>query len=413
MASVYRNSSSLSFDSFVHDLDAAFGMSTGGLGILFDTSSGKCLSRQTDSIYGAQLHPEQFLKDLTMRFVKRIQERLAGNQATTTAERTVSLFDWCTDVLVPAASEGFFGPAILELNPNFVEDFLRFDENSWILTYRYPRFLAHKFYQSLDRNTVAFMRYLKVPNTERRSACYHVHTTEAKLRQAGLVDRDIAIVLQMFHWVTNANAYKVPFWLLAYLLHSPVTLDTIRTEVARCIDNQHVAIDALLQSFPLLNASFTETLRLVTAASSARTVLSPTEIGGKVLQEGKKLLLPYRQLHFQESTFGPLSVDEFHPERFVAKEDLDKGMNFKPFGGGVTYCSGRFLARREVLAFVALVIRKYDLEIVREEGGKGGVPRQDQQKPTLGVLESVKGDHLFVRLKQRTDLKLGSLKKFV
>ena len=39
MASVYKNSSTLSFDSFVHDLDAAFGMSPGALRILFDMSS--------------------------------------------------------------------------------------------------------------------------------------------------------------------------------------------------------------------------------------------------------------------------------------------------------------------------------------------------------------------------------------
>lgn len=169
--------------------------------------------------------------------------------------------------------------------------------------------------------------------------------------------------------------------------------------------------NALLQTCPLLNASFNETLRLVTAASSARTVLSPTVIGGKGLQKGAKLLLPYRHLHFQESVFGPLSVDEFHPERFLDKEDLDKSVNFKPFGGGVTYCSGRFLARREVLAFVALVISKYDIEIVRKRGEKRSIPQQDQQKPTLGVVDPLKGDDLVVRVKKKTDLELSAEQK--
>lgn len=210
MASVYKNTSSLSFDSFVHDLDAAFGMSAKGLRILFDTSSGKCLSRQSDSIWGLQLHPGQLLDELTTQFVKGIKERLAWTwnpnfhsnpDGAITAERTMSLLDLCADVLVPAASEGFFGPALLKIDSNFIQNYHRFDEDSWILTYRYPRFLAHGFYESLDKNTTAFTRYLQLPHSERPGACYYVYTTEAKLRQAGLADRDIAIVLQMFHWV--------------------------------------------------------------------------------------------------------------------------------------------------------------------------------------------------------------------
>ena len=94
-------------------------------------------------------------------------------------------------------------------------------------------------------------------------------------------------------------------------------------------------------------------------------------------------------------------MDEFHPERFLDKEDLTKCTSFKPFGGGVTYCSGRFIARREVLAFVALVISSYDLVIAKEGGGKGGVPQQDEHKPTLGVVGPVRGDDLIVRVEKR------------
>ena len=175
---------------------------------------------------------------------------------------------------------------------------------------------------------------------------------------------------------------------------------TIRAEVAVCITNNHVSVIPLLESCPVLNASFNETLRLVSGASSARTVLSTTEVGGKLLKKDTKVLLPYRQLHFQKSVFGPYAVDEFHPERFLESEELAKSPSFKPFGGGVTYCSGRFIARREVLAFVALAISSYDLEIVRVEGGTEGVPRQDELKPTLGVINPMKEDNLIVRVKK-------------
>ena len=210
MASVYKNSSTLSFDSFVHDLDVAFGMSAGALRVMFDTSSGTCLSGQTSSIYGAQLHPGEHLEELTLQFISRIEERLEWCRIPNThttfdqakeTHKTISLHDWCADVLIPSATEGFFGPALLKLDPNLIQDFHDFDSDSWMLTYRYPRFLARKVYASIDKNTAAFTRYVQLAPTERPGACYYVHHITNRLREAGLPDRDIAIVLQMFYWV--------------------------------------------------------------------------------------------------------------------------------------------------------------------------------------------------------------------
>ena len=210
MASVYKNTSSLSFDHFVHDLDVAFGMSAGALGILFDWSTGKCLSRQTDSIYGAQLHPGQHLEDLTLQFVNRIEQGLQSSWDSRTPSKLdeekgprkpISLCDWCAEILVPAASEGFFGPALLKIDQDFTQNFHQFDDESWMLTYRYPRVFARRLYAALESNTAAFTQYIQLPPLQRSGACYYVETIEAKLREAGLGDRDIAIVLQMFHWV--------------------------------------------------------------------------------------------------------------------------------------------------------------------------------------------------------------------
>lgn len=98
--------------------------------------------------------------------------------------------------------------------------------------------------------------------------------------------------------------------------------------------------------------------------------------------------MPYRQLHFEEKIFGP-QVKEFHPERFLGDNKADNGPYFKPFGGGITYCSGRFIARREVLAFVALILHRYDIRLA---DANPVLPRLDEQTPTLGVLGPVKGD---------------------
>ena len=107
--------------------------------------------------------------------------------------------------------------------------------------------------------------------------------------------------------------------------------------------------------------------------------------------------MPYRQLHFEEKAFGP-HVKVFRPERFLGDNKADNGPYFKPFGGGTTYCSGRFIARREVLAFVALILHRYDMRLA---DANPVLPRLDERTPTLGVLGPVKWDDTAVMLTAR------------
>ncbi|KAL8728925.1 MAG: hypothetical protein Q9181_005173 [Wetmoreana brouardii] len=404
MSLVYRNTTTLSFDEFIQDLHVAFEMSASGRRIMWDQSKGKCLLHVGTDLHRAQLHPGEHLDDLTQALLKQIEQRLTWDQVLAYRHRlvredskqnTLSLYDWCASVLVPAASVAFFGEALLRINEHLTEEFLAFDEDSWMITYRYPRFLARNMHYSKDRNMEALICYFRLPLQDRPGACYYVKSLEARKRAAAMSDRDMAISFQLFYWVTNANAFKVCFWLLTFLLHQPQTLEVIRAETQPSIINGKVNIVRLLQC-TLLDAAFNETLRLTSGASSARTVVSSTPLRNKVLRKDTKLLMPYRQLHFQE-IFGP-QVKEFRPERFLGKSDVGRSSEFKPFGGGITYCSGRFIAKREVMAFVALVLHQYNLEL---DDPKQALPRLDEQKPSLGVIGPVKGDDTSVVIRPR------------
>ena len=70
-----------------------------------------------------------------------------------------------------------------------------------MLTYRYPPFLARKMYAGKDSNTATFTRYFQLPSDDRADACYYVRSLEARQREAGMKDRDIAISAQLFYWV--------------------------------------------------------------------------------------------------------------------------------------------------------------------------------------------------------------------
>lgn len=175
-------------------------------------------------------------------------------------------------------------------------------------------------------------------------------------------------------------------------------MDIIRKEILPSIRNGKVEnLNHLLDHCPVLNSAFNEVLRLTSAASSARNVDSPTVVGNKTLRAGAKLLLPYRQLHLDENMWGS-DVLQFDAERFAKNKDLIRSSSSKPWGGGITLCSGRFLARRQVLTFAALALHQFDLAL---ENPIQAFPRLDEKKATLGVMDPMVCDDVLVSLKPR------------
>ena len=149
-------------------------------------------------------------------------------------------------------------------------------------------------------------------------------------------------------------------------------------------------MEHLLNYSPTLDAVFNEILRVTSVNSSARNIESPVIIGSKTLATDGNIMMAYRQLHLEESVFGP-ATKMFNHKRFLEKPDLSRSPCFKPFGGGSTYCSGRFIAKREVLAFVALALHRYNFI---PEMPDQRFPRMDQTKPTLGIMDPVAQDHI-------------------
>ena len=94
---------------------------------------------------------------------------------------------------------------------------------------------------------------------------------------------------------------------------------------------------------------------MTTTSSNIREVNHDVELGGKTIAKGCKVFVPLRQLMLDEMSFGS-DADEMVPDRFMRTKGLDRSGYYRPFGGGQTLCSGRYIARREVLAFLAVVL---------------------------------------------------------
>lgn len=150
---------------------------------------------------------------------------------------------------------------------------------------------------------------------------------------------------------------------------------------------------------PHIDAIWHETLRLAGWAASVRLVTKDVVIGGKVMREGNRVMVPHRLLHFDESVFGP-ETNSFRPERWLDSEagrKLSSSPSWRPFGGGKTKCSGRFLAKFSVTAFVATLLHRMDLKIV----GNPPMPQPDVGRPVLGIISVKQGQDYSVSITRR------------
>ncbi|KAL8831335.1 MAG: hypothetical protein Q9191_000922 [Dirinaria sp. TL-2023a] len=414
MAAVYKTITTLTFDGFIRDLYTTFGMSKDGIRLMWQTSPTESLDASTgdakqyhlgEGVHREQLHPGPHLDNITGKYLQQIQQQLVWSQIPAPTyslkgkeSKKVMLYDWCADILGHAGMNALYGDGLLQLEPRLLEYFYGFDQESWKLTFQLPPLFARDIHTTKDNAKKAYIHYFQLSLEKRSQACHYLRTVEAKQRQAVMSDADIGIAAQMFFWGANANPFKVCFWLLSYMIYDPDLLQSVRKEIASSVSSEgKVDLQSLLGHSPLLEAAFHETLRITSVNSSAREIKAPIVIGGKTLQPDGKLLMPYRQLHLEDAVFGP-NTRTFDPSRSLKNEILSRSPSFKPFGGGSTYCSGRFIAKREIMAYVASVIHLYDLRL---QNTSQPFPKMDVTKPTLGIMDPIKGDRLAIVISPR------------
>lgn len=186
--------------------------------------------------------------------------------------------------------------------------------------------------------------------------------------------------------------------MLAYLLDHPPLLVAYRRESEPAFSGDDLVDPSYLQDpvrCPQIDSIWHETLRLSGWAASVRRITQDTVIGSKLMREGNYVMVPHRLLHFDESVFGE-NTHVFRPERWH-KEGLDRSPSWRPFGGGKTMCSGRYLARFSVTSFVAVLLRRFDVGMV----GNPPFPKADEGRPVLGIMSIKEGHDVKVRLSPR------------
>lgn len=125
-----------------------------------------------------------------------------------------------------------------------------------------------------------------------------------------------------------------------------------------------------VKEHPHVRGLWLEALRLGTASAAARVIMDEdAELEGYLLRKGSVILMPVELMHFNPEVFtDPHSV---LPERWTTTDsERLKSMNntMRPFGGGTSLCSGRFVAENEIIGVVTSLLLLFDLKF--EEGSE-------------------------------------------
>ncbi|KAF2501547.1 cytochrome P450 [Lophium mytilinum] len=417
VSGVFKETTTLSTDQV--NINRSFGVSDAGteqmtrLAFVDAAKGGKGGLRDyndmSERIRHAQLLPGPQMDLLSRDFMRLFEVEMRGGtpegayvlRSAGGGARMVSVKNWAAQSLIRATTHALFGHCLLEMEPQLTDTFLRFDDKSWMVIYNYPEVFAKETYRLKEELIRVFMRYVELSDKKTEKAWWFRETDRLE-EELGMGVRDRAIRTMQQYWVTNANSFKIAFWMLAHIMHSEKLKAAVITEISAALPSQNADLDInyLLNQCPLLDSIWNDILRLTASSSTYRHVVSDTTIRGKTFRAGRKLLIPQRQTLLDESVFGE-NAATFDAERFMRDRKLANSTSFRPFGGGISMCSGRHVAKREAFAFVGSVLTRYELKLVSPEFGKQTFPRLNVMNPNLGLMGPMPEDDLVLEIKPK------------
>ncbi|KAF7926274.1 uncharacterized protein EAE98_006569 [Botrytis deweyae] len=412
---LYRNSSTITWDNLIKDMYSFVGLSPRSISQVWgETHEQLTPKNHTRSAHEmtSEYHRQQLLtavnsENLVQQIIPGLEKSLSWNILrkhpacirTSGDSITLSLWNWCNEVIIKSSATAYYGPKIFEINPNLLQAMMSWEATNWKFMYKLTDFMARDIINARSEFIDTLCKYFETPKKDRSDALYFVTAMEEEMRAAGLSDRETAGIHMLHLWAITANVYKAAFWAIAHIVHRPELLAQIRAEIAPAIGTNGESVDLkyLTEDCPRLEAFFNEVLRINSAGALAREVITPTLFSGKILAKGTKLMIPYRQLHLDGQAWGP-SARDFDPERFLKDKSLTRSQNFRPFGGGHTLCPGRFIAKKSVYTIVALIFSRYDVTLDTDAANQK-FPRIDDATAGIGTMAPMPGEDVKLLIK--------------
>lgn len=311
---------------------------------------------------------------------------------------------------------GFFGQTLLEVFPNLLKDLWTLDSQFNALSKGAPRWLPAKgisaAYAARDRLLQVFAIFHEAfvawddgrdPGLDFRDLDDVSEPIKQRVRglhNMGYSAAASAPAYLSLLWAMNGNTTNVIFWNLLRIYADPSLLEEIRKEISPYVkafrpsrEETGFPVDecaqlsmhsqGLLNSCPLLKASFYECLRLDTAGFSFRQLSSDLTLfessedaatdgleNPRVYKvtKGKSVAVAHGAVQNDPRYFS--NPSQYDPLRFITTDPDTNSKRAKlhtirPFGGGVFGCKGRIIAEKENLAYVAAIVALWDIESIK------------------------------------------------
>ncbi|CAG8671659.1 10833_t:CDS:2, partial [Acaulospora morrowiae] len=157
-------------------------------------------------------------------------------------------------------------------------------------------------------------------------------------------------------------------FIIHYLSNYPKVKERLIEEIDRVVgkDLNHKVTYEEIGKLEYCEAVINECSRIFsTFPMGTRTNTSPDEIDGLTFPKNTQFFINFQGIHKHKSLWK--DPEEFNPDRFMDKSNTEIKNHLYTFGGGLKKCPGRNLAMLELKLTLALLYRKYDVELVNRD----------------------------------------------
>ncbi|EXX61231.1 cytochrome P450 [Rhizophagus irregularis DAOM 181602=DAOM 197198] len=166
---------------------------------------------------------------------------------------------------------------------------------------------------------------------------------------------------------TDSTANTISF-IIYYLAHYPDVKKKMLNEIDRIFqdDKTRPITENDIHNLKYCEAIVKEVSRIFSVVNSLpRCLENPDEIGGYQWQAETIIRINIDAIHHNEEYWE--EPDKFNPDRWMVEEFEPKKNSFIMFGGGLRVCPGRKLAMIKLVGLMALLFRKYEIDLVDKE----------------------------------------------
>ncbi|KAI9167950.1 Cholesterol 7-alpha-monooxygenase [Paramyrothecium foliicola] len=361
------------------------------------------------------------LLSTTKRYMKSLTARLEEKNFSEEWTDVADFSSFFRDVVGSALIESLFGPTMLRINPQFIEDLWGFDDSIPWLARGVPAFLRPSAHEHRERGVTQLKRWY---------AYAREHFDESNISRDGDGDpiwgsklmryRQEKVLALRAHddealarmdlglaWGAVGNTIPCAMLSAFHVFKDGELLERVRGDVERFLGQSHlldVDPNKLIKE-SLLSSIYAETLRLyVKTYFMVSSPHSDVHLGKWLLPKGRIGLMNAGISHLDASFWndygGEHPVTSFWADRFIVDpkdgqsgpvaphvrestdytspkvDDNDKPRNspyfsmdgtegsWYPYGGNHGICPGRFLAKSVILFTCAHLSKNYDIEIL-------------------------------------------------